>query len=69
MKKVLLSVSLLAALALIPSLANAQEDKGSKKKKGKKVRSSNVAPATSPEHTEDEERILVEIPVKRKPRG
>jgi hypothetical protein len=40
-----------------------------KKKKGKKVRSSNVAPATSPEQTEDEERILVEIPVKRKPRG
>ena len=43
-----------------------------KKKKGKKIRPSNVAPATSPEHTEDEERILeaeVEMLAKRKPRG
>jgi hypothetical protein len=36
MKKVLLSVTLLAALALIPSMGYSQDDKGSKKKKGKK---------------------------------
>jgi len=36
MKKVLLSITLLAALALIPSMGHSQDDKGSKKKKGKK---------------------------------